>query len=967
MTVILCIAVIVVVVVLISQNSKINKLIWENNQLRGRLDELWTMFQQHNRFHPPVSAPPPAAQPCAPPPPVVQPPVYTPPPPVRPVPAPPPAAVQPPAAVYTSPIPAPRMPFPPPAVSSTPPAVKGTPGRMENWVGRNVLGLAASILFFIGLIVFAVWIYNDIPETVKILLMYAISAAVTAAGILLTVRRRNTFTLILSGCGCGLLFISILLTHVYFGRFSDVATFSLLLVWLAAALVLARQLNSTLISLVAHIGMGVSLCFAYAAGLRDDKLVTLLLYQAASIVVIVVGNILCCRKTYRFGLFLSVAMTLVAGAFMTARFIGISPLTAGAFPLTALPDWGIAASFFAQFLCVSCLSYLLAVSTTRLENGSVRIGVHAVNKVLWTAALCVNVLPVVFRLAYAYAGGMTYRPVFAMGMMAAAGLVLLLIHALLSIFMSTVLGFDGRLETVSVLLAGGLSSMLLIAVWGSRLLAGAPAPRLPLLLLPAVLLLLAGWRGKNRAYRLAANVLLAADWVLMAFSGFHELTRFGTVALPLLYMGLYAGLAWLQWFRKPPDKRQAASPEFRLFLYMFLQVTTLVILAGSGYRYWHIALLLALMVFNCLLILFRYDRGERPIITYGMRMSEGLLLAAGAGVIAFMPRSGGAEIALYAVLAAVAALYAFFRTPFTLGRSGPAEDVCTGLKFTLLSLALIRGFTAWFADGYVLTLAVLATLLLCLAVGYARKARGLILYALIAAMPCILKLLCWDVPFHGSLSRLIALFGGSLLFFGMHLLYDRFDDKSVSVLTQLIRSAQLLILAESAAVIAFAPHSGTAATVLSILLTVLSFVWAFLWIPRTLGRSGRSEAVLEGIKLTVLVLAAVHGYTDWFANAYVLSLICMLSSLVCVIAGFIRRAGSLRLYGLVLTMVCVLKLVTWDVAGLETLLRILSLIGGGVICFVISAIYSYSVKHLTPSSPAGAEADDISRPGGSGG
>lgn len=95
--------------------------------------------------------------------------------------------------------------------------------------------------------------------------MYAISAAVTAAGILLTVRRRNTFTLILSGCGCGLLFISILLTHVYFGRFSDVATFSLLLVWLAAALVLARQLNSTLISLVAHIGMGVSLCFAYAA------------------------------------------------------------------------------------------------------------------------------------------------------------------------------------------------------------------------------------------------------------------------------------------------------------------------------------------------------------------------------------------------------------------------------------------------------------------------------------------------------------------------------------------------------------------------------------------------------------------------------------------------------------------------------------------------------------------------------
>lgn len=137
------------------------------------------------------------------------------------------------------------------------------------------------------------------------------------------------------------------------------------------------------------------------------------------------------------------------------------------------------------------------------------------------------------------------------------------------------------------------------------------------------------------------------------------------------------------------------------------------------------------------------------------------------------------------------------------------------------------------------------------------------------------------------------------------------------------------------------------ATVVSILLTVLSMAWAFWRTPKRLGRFTRWEDVLEGVKLTMLALAAVHGYTDWFASAYALSLICMLTALVCIIAGFVRRTGSLRLYGLVLTMVCVLKLVTWDVAGLETLLRILSLIGGGVICFAISAIYSYSVKRLS--------------------
>ena len=43
-------------------------------------------------------------------------------------------------------------------------------------------------------------------------------------------------------------------------------------------------------------------------------------------------------------------------------------------------------------------------------------------------------------------------------------------------------------------------------------------------------------------------------------------------------------------------------------------------------------------------------------------------------------------------------------------------------------------------------------------------------------------------------------------------------------------------------------------------------------------------------------------------------MVCMLISLTCVATGFIRRSGSLRLYGLILTMVCVLKLATRDVA-----------------------------------------------------
>jgi len=104
--------------------------------------------------------------------------------------------------------------------------------------------------------------------------------------------------------------------------------------------------------------------------------------------------------------------------------------------------------------------------------------------------------------------------------------------------------------------------------------------------------------------------------------------------------------------------------------------------------------------------------------------------------------------------------------------------------------------------------------------------------------------------------------------------------------------------------------------------------------------------LLSGIMLTGLVMAIVHGHTAWFENTYVVSLVLMLTAMIAIIAGFFAKAKTLRLYGVVLTLLCVLKLVTYDVMGMETYLRVIALISGGVICFIISAIYSYSVKKI---------------------
>lgn len=105
-------------------------------------------------------------------------------------------------------------------------------------------------------------------------------------------------------------------------------------------------------------------------------------------------------------------------------------------------------------------------------------------------------------------------------------------------------------------------------------------------------------------------------------------------------------------------------------------------------------------------------------------------------------------------------------------------------------------------------------------------------------------------------------------------------------------------------------------------------------------------AVVQGIVFTLVVLAFVQGFTRWFHEAYVLSLVCMFVALACVGIGFILRLKPLRMYGLVLIIVSVLKLVSLDLGDVSSIMRVVAFIMGGLICFGISALYNYAVKRF---------------------
>jgi uncharacterized membrane protein len=107
--------------------------------------------------------------------------------------------------------------------------------------------------------------------------------------------------------------------------------------------------------------------------------------------------------------------------------------------------------------------------------------------------------------------------------------------------------------------------------------------------------------------------------------------------------------------------------------------------------------------------------------------------------------------------------------------------------------------------------------------------------------------------------------------------------------------------------------------------------------------------VLSAISLHLLVLCALAAFSGSHDTSYQLSLSSMVVALAIVVAGFWTRLRSLRLYGLVVVIACVLKLVLLDVGGLDTVMRVVAFIGGGGVCFGISALYNFAVKRLEPA------------------
>lgn len=112
---------------------------------------------------------------------------------------------------------------------------------LEDILGRNLMGIFASVLIFIGMVLFGTVIVPTLSDEMKILCMYLASFSVIVLGMVFMKKSpANKFFISLTGLGTGGLFISLIMSNVYFHLFGDLLTYILLLVWAAGTILLSK-------------------------------------------------------------------------------------------------------------------------------------------------------------------------------------------------------------------------------------------------------------------------------------------------------------------------------------------------------------------------------------------------------------------------------------------------------------------------------------------------------------------------------------------------------------------------------------------------------------------------------------------------------------------------------------------------------------------------------------------------------
>lgn len=631
-------------------------------------------------------------------------------------------------------------------------AIRKDPRDYEKIFGRNFMGIFASVLIFISLIIFATLMLPYLTDTLKLLGLYLISFGILLTGYLLFQRDgNNKFYIALIGCGVGSLYISLLLSDLYFKVIGDLALYLLILVWA----VFVKRLTK-IRTLVFHI-----------------------IGQAGILIAAILGTALCVHDVDEKKFFALTIFYFISAFVFTCRSgrpISVQAHLSGSLPAEEKQDCPL---FYERRLCDHiCTSLNLMVFTIGfacIKQASMDLTIFR-SFTEQTALLTINVLVVMLYLLavfyFSYKEEWRHGLVFQLLTVVNAVILVCLFdltdlftddwtYAFLYVVSLAVLFYTHKKDAeYGILSEVCCFIMIYLGCQNNSFISGHLYAYLTVVPFMVYGIL------KDKKQYLYAGLAFTAELFLLAFSA----DRYGE------YLIMTAAVYFVFLF----VCKRTDQTLFKIFGYILLSLTLMVLLHESTYQFLktfnsehagsieyigtkaNLIPFFLLAVIHLILTRLEYFGTEKPVVNM-MLVINALLMTAGCIGIHGRPWKH-ATIMLTALLFAINSQRLF--------RRNQNAGYYIAIKYTAFMVCVL---TSYDVVDYVISISLLLFAIVSIVVGFYKDTITFRLYGLILSMISVVKLIMIDIKYDSTVENAVSFFVCGVLCFAISFIYHKID------------------------------------------------------------------------------------------------------------------------------------------------------------------------------------------------
>lgn len=592
---------------------------------------------------------------------------------------------------------------------------------LEKTVGKSLMGVFASVLIFISIILFATLLLPYFNDTAKMLTTFVVSFAFTGFGIWkLQKDKENKFYIAVTGCGIGAVYISLLLSNFYFRAVGDVVLYILIALWAVAVCFLAK-LKNQIFQVIGQLGITVAMMFGCFLCVTTE--------EAAKFIALVVFYLLSSSVFYLVHREQEFAKNRVHyifnGVDLLALYVGCQFLVGAGLHIVSILVLGI-------LLVYQTLMFFHRLEKTGLDFGVIFAAYAFLSCSM--LALLLNGNYMVFAIAgYVFCGVLMCMLEWRIQertfgqKLAQAFLIWLVVYIL---------------NTAETLYLHGLSVLVILP------------------------LLIVGYLRKNKVFRYGSMAVLAVGYILLNDLEAAECFITGGVILAAAFYLMYR-------FKEQYSRTYKWLVHGLSVLFLLIHVPDVVRLFSDDSAVRIAVAYSAWTLFNVAMVKSIFGRnlqtGEQEKNTLYHILN---LFAMIIGTI-FIGINAGEVLHLLVILATLAAFMVNAKNLLE-KRENLFAGIYVGIKFTVLMITILESFDT---VNYVVSIVCFILAIISIAIGFKAEYRSLRLFGLALSIISTFKLIMVDISYNNTLGNALSFFASGVLCFAISMIYNYIAKK----------------------------------------------------------------------------------------------------------------------------------------------------------------------------------------------